>query len=102
VPNRGNNYSDVTWYTVPGGGGVFATGNASFVGALADSTLVPPNLVPKAVPGVTAPLQRMMENLYSVIGVEPASLAHASSGTWRTAYPPGSPSAAAPDVTTSA
>jgi hypothetical protein len=44
----------------------------------------------------------MMENLYSVIGVEPASLAHASSGTWRTAYPPGSPSAAAPDVTTSA
>ena len=32
VPNRGNNYSDVTWYTVPGGGGVFATGNASWVG----------------------------------------------------------------------
>ena len=41
VPNRGDNYSDVTWYTVPGGGGVFATGNASWVGALSDSTADP-------------------------------------------------------------
>ena len=102
VANRNNNYSDVTWYTVPGGGGVFATGNASWVGALSDSTLVPPNLVPKALPGVTAPLQRMMENVYSVIGVGPAGLSHPSTGTWRSAYQPGSVSAAAPDVTTSA
>ncbi len=46
VPNRRDNYSDVTWYTVAGGGGVFATGNASWIGALSDSPLVPPNVLP--------------------------------------------------------
>ena len=50
VPNRGDNYSDITWYTVPGGGGVFATGNASWVGHLSNSTLIPPNVLPDAHP----------------------------------------------------
>ncbi len=99
VPNRGNNYSDITWYTVPaGGGGVFATGNSNWVSALSNSTLVPPNVVPAATPGVTVPLLRMMENLYSVIGAGPASVTRPSQGTWATAYAPGSPSSAAPDT----
>jgi hypothetical protein len=102
VPNRGNNYSDVTWYTVPGGGGVFATGNASWIGALSDSTLVPPNLVPDATPGVTEPLLRIMLNLYSVIGMGPASLTRPSQGNWRTAYATGSPSSAAPNTVNAA
>jgi hypothetical protein len=102
VPNRYNNYSDVTWYTVPGGGGVFATGNATWVGQLADSRLIPPDVLPAATPGVTAPLLRIMENVYSVIGLGPASLTRPSQGTWRAAYAPVSPSAAAPDITTSA
>jgi hypothetical protein len=102
VANRMNNYSDVTWYTVPGGGGVFATGNASWIAALSDSTLVPDNLVPGAVPGVTAPLLRIMENLYSVVGMGPASLTQPSRGNWRIAYAAGSPSSAAPDTVNSA
>ena len=73
VPNRGNNYSDVTWYTVPGGGGVLATGNANWVNGMSNSTLVPPNVVPAAAAGVTDLLLRMMENVYSVIGMGPAS-----------------------------
>ncbi len=97
VPNRKNNYSDVTWYTVPGGGGVFATGNASWVGALSDSTLIPPNLIPDPSP-VTAPLLQIMMNLYSVIGMGPASLTRPSQGNWRTIYAPGSPSSAAPNT----
>ena len=71
VPNRGDNYSDVTWYTVPGGGGVFATGNANWVSGMSNSTLVPPNVIPAAAPGVTDLLLRMMENVYSVIGDRP-------------------------------
>ncbi|MGO8872622.1 MAG: N,N-dimethylformamidase beta subunit family domain-containing protein [Acidimicrobiales bacterium] len=102
VPNRHDNYSDVTWYTVPGGGGVFATGNASWVGQLGDSRLIPPNVLPWAEPGVTTPLLLIMENVYSVIGLGPASLTRPSQGTWRAAYAPGSASAVAPDVTTTA
>jgi hypothetical protein len=43
-----------------------------------------------------------MENVYSVIGLGPASLTRPSQGTWRAAYAPVSPSAAAPDITTTA
>jgi len=102
VPNRGDNYSDVTWYTVPGGGGVFATGNASWVGALGNSRLIPPNVLPWAVPGVTDKLLRIMVNLYSVIGLGPASLTRPSQGNWRTVYAPGSPSSAAPNTVNAA
>jgi hypothetical protein len=102
VPNRHNNYSDITWYTVPGGGGVFATGNASWVGALADSTLIPPNLVPDPTPGITAPLLRIMENVYSVIGTGPASLTRPSQGNWSSVYAPGSASSNAPGTNNAA
>ena len=102
IPNRRDNYSDVTWYTVPAGGGVFATGNASWVGALSDSTLIPPNLIPDATPGVTVPLLQIMMNLYSVIGMGPASLTRPSQGNWRTIYAPGSTSSAAPNTVNAA
>ena len=102
VPNRGNNYSDVTWYTVPGGGGVFATGNASWIGHLSNSTLIPGNVIPDAIPGVTEPLLRIMQNLYAVIGMGPASLTHPSQGNWRSVYAPGSSSSTAPDTTNAA
>ncbi len=102
VPNRDHNYSDVTWYTVTGGGGVFATGNASWIGQLSDSPLIPPNVLPSAVPGVTAPLLRIMENVYSVLGAGPASASHPSHGNWSTIYSAGSASIAAPNPTNSA
>ncbi len=101
VANRRGNYSDVTWYTATAGGGVFATGNASWVGQLSDAPLIPANVLPSAVPGVTETLLRIMVNVYSVIGMGPASITHPSSGTWRAAYPAGSVSAlaAASDTT---
>ncbi len=102
VANRRGNYSDVTWYTAIAGGGVFATGNASWVGQMADAPLIPPNVLPSAAPGVTEHLLRIMENVYSVIGMGPASITHPSSGTWRAAYPPGSASARAAVADTTA
>ena len=102
VPNRHNNYSDVTWYTVPNGGGVFATGNASWVGQLANSPLIPSNVVPGPVPAVTPVLLRIMENVYSVIGLGPASRTQPSRGNWSAVYAPGSPSAAAPSTNNAA
>jgi hypothetical protein len=86
VPNRGHNHSDVTWYTIEAGGGVFDTGNASWVGQLADAPLIPSLILPSAVPGVTEVLQRIMLNVYSVLGRAPASITNPSSGTWRAAY----------------
>ncbi len=102
VPNRDGNYSDVTWYTVPNGGGVFATGNASWVGQLSDSPLVPPNVLPSAEPAVTPTLLRIMENVYSVLGTGPAGLSHPSQGNWRAIYTPGSVSVKAPNTQNSA
>jgi hypothetical protein len=83
---------------VPGGGGVFATGNASWIGHLSNSTLIPPNVLPLAAPGVADPLRRVMQNLYGVIGMGPASLTRPSQGNWQSIYAPGSPSSAAPDT----
>jgi hypothetical protein len=96
VANRNENFSDVTWYTVPHGGGVFASGNATFVGSLQNSSLIPPNVVADPVPGVTAPLLRMVENLYSVIAIGPAAATRPSQGTWQASYGPGSAGIKAP------
>jgi len=96
VANRGGNYSDVTWYTMPNGGGVFDSGNASWVGALSDLPLVPGNVLPDAMPGITAPLRRVMENLYAVIALGPASLTNPSQGNWTSVYTPGAGRVPAP------
>jgi hypothetical protein len=92
----------VTWYTVAGGGGVFATGNANWVGALSDSTLIPPNVVPDAMPGVTETLLTIMENLYAVIGAGPAGTTRPSQGNWKSVYAQGSASSAAPNTVNAA
>ena len=79
VTNNGmHNASDITWYTVPGGGGVFAVGMASWVNKLSDSTRIPTNWVAAPIPGVTEILLRVMENVYSTLGTGPASLTHPS------------------------
>ncbi len=89
VANRRGNASDITWYTAPGagGGGVLDTGNASWVGALADNAGgFPQNILPAPVPGITTTLLRVMENVYSVLGAGPAGATHPSAGTWRAVY----------------
>ena len=54
------------------------------------------------MPKVTPALQRVMENLYSVIGTGPASATRPSQGTWAAAYAPGSPSSGAPNTVNAA
>jgi hypothetical protein len=84
VTNRGSGrFSDVTWYTTPGGGGVFATGNASWVNKLSHTTAFPTNVVPAALPGVTDVLLRAMENVYSVLGTAPGSATRPSRPNWQ-------------------
>jgi hypothetical protein len=86
IPGQGN-WSDLTYFTqAPGGGGVLASGSAYFVYRLASSTLIPPNVLPAAIPGVTDVLQRAMENLYSVFGAGPASVTTPSQGNWDGVY----------------
>ncbi|MHB8594012.1 MAG: N,N-dimethylformamidase beta subunit family domain-containing protein [Acidimicrobiales bacterium] len=88
VTNRGpNRYSDITWYTVPGGGGVLATGNASWVNKLASSQGVPTNVIPAAIPGVTEVLLRVMENVYAGLGAGPATVTHPSVANWERLSP---------------
>ncbi|MGH9917966.1 MAG: N,N-dimethylformamidase beta subunit family domain-containing protein, partial [Nitrososphaerales archaeon] len=84
VVNRGaGRYSDVTWYSVPGGGGVFATGNASWVNKLSHTTGFPTTVVPSAIPGVTPVLLRVMENVYSALGTGPGSITRPSRANWQ-------------------
>jgi len=85
VPGQGN-WSDITYYTVPGGGGVFASGMASWVFKLSDTTQFPTIIVPAALPGITEVLLRAMENIYGTFGAGPASFAMASTGNWSSIY----------------
>ncbi|MGO9456682.1 MAG: N,N-dimethylformamidase beta subunit family domain-containing protein [Acidimicrobiales bacterium] len=85
VSGQGN-WSDMTYYTVPNGGGVLATGMASFVNKLANTTAFPSNVVPAAIPGVTDVLLRAMENVYGAFGAGPASATQPSSGNWTAIY----------------
>jgi hypothetical protein len=87
---------------VPNGGGVFSTGNATWIGALADSTLIPPNVVPDPIPGVSTPLLRVMENLYAVIGMGAASVTQPSQGNWQSVYGSGASSIKVPTVNNAA
>ena len=86
-PVRGQrNWSDLTYYSVPNGGGVLASGMASFVFKLSNTTAFPWNIVPKAIPGVTDVLLRSMENVYGVLGTGPGSQFAPSAGTWSSVY----------------
>ncbi|MGA2522032.1 MAG: N,N-dimethylformamidase beta subunit family domain-containing protein [Acidimicrobiales bacterium] len=84
VPNRGpGRYSDMTYYTAPGGGGVLATGTASFVSRLSHAPRIYANTVHPAFAGVTPVLWRMMANVFSVFGSGPASASQPSTGNWQ-------------------
>jgi len=100
VGNRGpGRYSDITWYTTYGGGGVFATGNASWVNKLSNTTAFPDNVVPAAIPGVTDILLRVMENVYSVLGGGLGSANQPSRANWSVVAPVSGAPAPPPTVT---
>jgi hypothetical protein len=86
VPGQ-SNWSDITFYTSPNdGGGVLATGSASFVSLLSTTGVIPSIVVPGPFPGVSDVIQRAMENLYGRFGFGPASNYGTSSGNWSAVY----------------
>jgi hypothetical protein len=83
--------SDTTWYTQPGGGGVFASGTNWWVSKLADNAgRFPPALMARAVPGVTGALTAITKNVLAVLGAGPAHAIRPSSPNWSHFYPLGS------------
>ncbi len=86
VPGQ-SNWSDITYFTAPGnGGGVLATGSASFVSLLGNTGAIPPNVIIPAIPGVTDVIRRAMENVYGRFGLGPATSYGASGGNWADVY----------------
>ena len=86
VPGQ-SNWSDMTYFTAPGnGGGVFASGSASFVGQLSTTGTIPSLVIPGPVPGVSDVFNRAMENLYGRFGLGPASSYGSSGGNWSAVY----------------
>jgi hypothetical protein len=81
------NWSDVTYYTAPGnGGGVLASGSASFVSLLGTTGAIPPIVIAGAIPGVTDIIRQAMENVYSRFGLGPATSYGSSTGNWADVY----------------
>jgi hypothetical protein len=85
VAGQGN-WSDISYYTVPNGGGVLASGNASFIYKLSNTTAFPTGVVPAAIPGVTDILLRAMLNVYGTFGNGPAAEVQPSSSNWQNVY----------------
>ncbi len=86
VPGQ-SNWSDVTYYTAPrNGGGVLASGSASFVSMLSTTGAIPSLVVPGPFPGITDVVRRAMENVYGRFGLGPASSYGASGGNWTELY----------------
>jgi hypothetical protein len=86
VPGQAN-WSDITFYTAPGnGGGVLASGSASFVSLLGNTGAIPPNVIVPAIPGTTDVIRRAMENVYGRFGLGPATSYGSSTGNWADVY----------------
>jgi len=86
VPGQAN-WSDITFYTAPnGGGGVLASGSASFVSLLSTTGLIPSIVVPGPMPGVSDVIRRAMENAYGLFGFGPASNYRTSDANWSAVY----------------
>ena len=86
VPKQ-SNWSDITYYTAAGnGGGVLASGSASFVSMLSTTGGIPSLVIPGPFPGITDVVRRAMENVYGRFGLGPATSYGSSSGSWTEVY----------------
>jgi hypothetical protein len=102
VPGQ-SNWSDITYFTAPGnGGGVLASGSASFVAQLSTTGAIPPNVVPGPFPGISDVFNRAMENLYGRFGLGPASSYGSAGGSWSAVYTGAAASAGSAPGTASA
>ncbi len=81
---------DTGYYTVDGGGGVFASGTASWVNRMWDNNgILPTPFAPTALPP-TAAVSRITLNVLAAFSKGPASRTHPSSASWQKFYTPGS------------
>jgi len=98
------NWSDITYFTAgQSGGGVLASGSATFVSLLSNSVApLWPAALARAVPGVTEVLLRSMENVYGLFGNGPASKKEPSTGNWTSIYSGGAANSASPAPTVGA
>jgi hypothetical protein len=86
VPGQ-SNWSDITYFTAPGnGGGVLASGSASFVAQLSTTGTIPSLVIPGPFPGISDLFNRAMENVYGRFGLGPASSYGSSGGNWSAVY----------------
>ena len=89
----------MAYYTVKGGGGVFATGTASFVNRLFDNAgVLPQPFIPGPRAGVTAPLTWVTLNVMAELAKGPASTHRPSSPNWDRFYRAGFGAPASVDV----
>jgi hypothetical protein len=80
-------YSDMTWFTRDGAGGVFATGTNWWVVKLGDNAgAFNVGLVAHPIPEVTSSLMRITENVLGAVGAGPAGLTHPSTPNWDQLY----------------
>jgi hypothetical protein len=79
-------WSDITYITRPGGGGVLSTGMASWVYKMSNSSTIPAPMVPNPIPGITPILLRSMLNLYGLFGTGPASATQPAQSNWKNYY----------------
>ena len=102
VPGQ-SNWSDITYFTAPGnGGGVLASGAASFVAQLSTTGMIPSIVIPGPFPGISDVFNRAMENLYGRFGLGPASSYGSSGGNWSAVYSGAAASAGSAPGTASA
>jgi hypothetical protein len=93
VPHQ-SNWSDITYYTAPGnGGGVLASGSASFGAQLSTPGIIPSLVIPGPYPGISDVLRRAMENVYGRFGLGPATSYGSSGGNWSAVYSGGAAAA---------
>jgi len=79
-------FSDITYTTRAGGGGVLCTGMASWVYKMSNSSSIPFQMVPDPIVGITPILLRSMLNLYGLFGAGPASLTAPAAPNWNHYY----------------
>ncbi len=86
----GPGHADTTYYSVPGGGGVFASGTAQWVSLLWDGAAALDAALGFGVRPAKTHLTTMTRNVLGVFATGPASRTHASHPNWARWYRPGS------------
>ncbi len=82
-------YSDMSYYSVKGRGGVFATGTAQWVSLLWDGSKKVEDGLHFGIRPAMFPLTAITKNVLKVFANAPADTVHSSQANWREFYLPG-------------